>query len=50
MSIILHWFYIHENVLALIITAAVALLVVCTMECTSCPGCDKDDLFRRHNL
>jgi hypothetical protein len=26
----------------------VAVLLVCCLECTDCPGRDKDDIFRHH--
>jgi len=47
---IIHWFYVHENLLAVIVTLGVGLLIFCSLECTSCFGCDRQDEFRRRHL
>jgi hypothetical protein len=50
MSNMMHWVYLHGNILAVLVTIAVAILVVCSLECVKCPKSEKDDLFRKHNL
>ena len=50
MHSLIHWLGIYENVIAIIVTVAVALLVVCCLECSECPSRDKDDLFNRHTV
>jgi hypothetical protein len=50
MHSLIHWLGIYENVIAIIVTVAVALLVVCCLECSECPSRDKDDVFRHHSL
>ena len=50
MSNMMHWFHLHGNILAVLVTIGVAILVVCSLECVKCPKCEKDDLFRKHNL
>ena len=47
---LLHWFAAHEIVVAVAITACVALLLVACLECTNCPCREKDDLFNRHEV
>lgn len=46
----LHWFAAHENLLAVLITAAVALLLVCCLSCSHCPCRDRDELFKRREV
>ena len=50
MRILIHWFMANANVLAILVTVGVAFLLVCCLECTKCPGREKDDLFKRHEL
>lgn len=50
MHSLIHWFVAYENVIAFIVTVGVALLIVCCLECSSCPSRDKDDIFRHHEL
>jgi hypothetical protein len=45
-----HWFFLHANFLAVLVTAGVAVLLVCCLECSHCPSRDKDDLFSRHEV
>jgi hypothetical protein len=46
----IHWFATHETVLAILITAAVALLLVCCLECSNCGCREKDDIFTHHEV
>jgi hypothetical protein len=46
----LHGVATSDNLLAALVTAGVALLLVCCLECLNCPSRDKDDLFRHHAL
>ena len=39
-----------EDLLAALVTAGVAVLLICCLECTECSRREKDDLFRRHEL
>jgi hypothetical protein len=50
MHSLLHWFAADGNVLAALVTAGVALLLICCLECTHCCARDKDEIFRRHAL
>jgi hypothetical protein len=50
MHTLIHWFAAHETILAILITAGVALLLVCCLECTRCPCREKDDLFTRREV
>ena len=50
MNGLVHWFVTNGNVLAVVVTAGVAVLIICCLECTECPRREKDDLFRRHEL
>ena len=45
-----HWFFLHASFLAVLVTAGVAVLLVCCMECSHCSSRDKDDLFSRHEV
>lgn len=48
MHIVVRWFTANADVLAILVTLGVAVLLICCLECTKCPGRDKDDLFRHH--
>lgn len=50
MHILIHWLSTSESLLALVVTAGVAVLLVCCLGCSKCPARDKDDLFRRHEV
>lgn len=51
MHTIVHWATTNANLLAILVTIGVAVLLVCCLECTRCPGCEKDDeLFKRHEV
>ncbi|MGH9607921.1 MAG: hypothetical protein ACRD3N_19715 [Terracidiphilus sp.] len=45
-----HWLTSGASILAIIITVAVAVFLVCCLECTKCPGREKDEIFKRHEL
>jgi len=47
---IFHWLARNENLVAVLVTAGVAILLVCCMGCSKCPRCKDDDFFRRHQL
>lgn len=44
------WFSTGATIIALVITAAVAIFLVCCLECTKCSNKEKDDIFNRHEL
>jgi hypothetical protein len=46
---LVHWLVANGSLLAIIATAGVAILLVCCLECTDCPGREKDELFRHHS-
>jgi len=50
MSVLLQWFAVNANLLALLATIGVAVLLVCCLGSTSCSRRDKDDLFKHHEM
>lgn len=50
MRALFHWLLVNENVLAMLVTAGVAVLLICCLECSDCSHREKDDLFHRHEL
>jgi hypothetical protein len=48
MDSVINWLACDGNALAVLVTAGVALLLVCCLECSNCPSRDKDDIFNRH--
>ncbi|MGA2834591.1 MAG: hypothetical protein ABSE55_16100 [Terracidiphilus sp.] len=50
MHTLIHWLVNYENAIAIIVTVAIALVVVCCLECSECPSRDEDDVFRHHSL
>lgn len=46
----LHWLSTYAGVLAVVVTAGVAVLLICCLECSNCGGREKDDLFHRHEM
>lgn len=50
MLALIHWLQENENVLAMLVTAGVAVLLICGLECSDCSHREKDDLFHRHEL
>ena len=47
---LVHWFATNESILAIVVTAGVAVLLVCCLGCSNCPSRDKDDLFSRREI
>jgi hypothetical protein len=47
---LIHWFATNESILAVVVTAGVAVLLVCCLGCSNCPSRDKDDIFSRHEM
>ncbi|MGA3009367.1 MAG: hypothetical protein ABSD72_03825 [Terracidiphilus sp.] len=50
MQSLIHWLIAYENIIAIIVTVAIALVVVCCLKCSECPSRDEDDVFRHHSL
>jgi hypothetical protein len=50
MHTLIEWMRSSETLLALIVTAGVAVLLVCCLGCAKCPCREKDDLFSRHEV
>lgn len=50
MKYMMHWLSLNGGVLAVLVTAGVAILLVCCLECSNCGKDEKDDLFHRHEL
>jgi hypothetical protein len=46
----LHHVVTSDNFLAALVTAGVALLLVCCLECIYCPSREDDDLFRHRHV
>lgn len=46
----MHWLAMNGGVLAVLVTAGVAILLVCCLECSNCSKREKDDLFHRHEV
>jgi predicted DNA-binding helix-hairpin-helix protein len=47
---LIHWFAANGSILAVLVTAGVAVLLVCCLGCSNCPSRDKDDIFSRHEM
>jgi hypothetical protein len=50
MHTLIQWLISSGSLLALIVTAGVAVLLVCCLGCAKCHGREKDDIFRRHEV
>jgi hypothetical protein len=50
MNSVIHWFMLYENALAVLASLGVALLLVCSLECTNCSCRDKDEFFHHREL
>jgi hypothetical protein len=50
MNSLMHWFFINEDVLSVLVTVAVAVFLVCCLECSDCSKRDKDEIFHRHEV
>ncbi len=46
----MHWLSLNGGLLAVLVTAGVAVLLVCCLQCSDCSKREKDDLFHRHEL
>jgi hypothetical protein len=49
METFLKWLEWNGTVLAVLVTAAVAVLLLCCLGCSSYPDRKKDNLFKRHD-
>lgn len=47
---LIQWLITSGSLLALVVTIGVAILLVCCVGCTKCPGREKDDIFSRHEV
>jgi hypothetical protein len=47
---LVQWFTIPGNALAVLVTAGVAVFLVCCLECATSPKRDEDDIFSRHAM
>jgi hypothetical protein len=43
-----HWFFINAGVLAVLVTAGVAIFLVCCLKCSDCSSPEKDEFFHHH--
>lgn len=50
MTGLFHWFAANATVFAILVTAGVAVLLICCLECSNCSKREKDDLFKRHGV
>jgi hypothetical protein len=50
MQNLIHWFMTSGSLLAVLVTAGVAVLLVSCLGCSECPCREKDDLFRRREV
>jgi hypothetical protein len=47
---LIHWFMTNESILAVVVTVAVAVLLICCLGCSHCSCREKDDIFSRHEV
>jgi hypothetical protein len=50
MQHLIQWIAANGTILAILVTACVAVLLVCCLGCSNCPSREKDDIFRRHEM
>jgi hypothetical protein len=50
MHTLIQWLISTGSLLALIVTAGVAVLLVCCLGCAKCSGREKDDIFSRREV
>jgi hypothetical protein len=50
MHTLIQWLIASGSLLAVIATAGVAVLLVCSLGCAKCPCREKDDIFSRHEV
>jgi len=47
---LVHWLAAHATLLAVLITAGVAVLLVCCLGCSHCGCQEQDELFKRREV
>jgi len=50
MQVMTNWLAINASVLAVLVTAGVAILLVCCLECSDCSHKEKDEFFHKHEV
>jgi|HubBroStandDraft_1064217.scaffolds.fasta_scaffold11223_3 hypothetical protein len=50
MQHLMNWIAANGSVLAVMVTAGVAVLLVSCLHCTHCGGREKDEFFNRHEV
>jgi hypothetical protein len=50
MHSLMQWLNTSGSLVALVVTAGVAVLLACCLGCAKCPCREKDDLFRRREV
>ena len=50
MHSLMNWLMTSGSLLALVVTAGVAVLLVCCLGCAKCPCREKDEIFRRREV
>ena len=50
MRSLIHWFAANASVIAILVTAGVAVLLACCLGCSNCGCREKDELFRRREV
>ena len=50
MQHLMHWLAVHGSILAVMVTAGVAVLLVVCLQCTHCGCREKDEVFNRHEV
>jgi hypothetical protein len=45
-----HWLMASGSLIPLVVTAGVAVLLVCCLGCSKCPCREKDNIFGRHEV
>ena len=48
--LMLSWLSANGGILAVIVTAGIAVLLVCCLECSNCSDGEKDEIFRRRHV
>lgn len=50
MHTLIQWMLTSGSLLALVVTAGVAVLLVCCLGCAKCSCREKDDIFSKHEV
>ena len=50
MNTLIQWMLTSGSLLALVVTAGVAILLVCCLGCVKCSCREKDDIFSKHEV